>query len=220
MSSMKSERVTTMSSTTEGTPTTSDIERIRPVVVASVVGTIIEWYDFFIYGTAAALVFGQVFFPSSSPMAGTLAAFATYAVGFVIRPLGGFVFGRRDALADQFHLGAFDRTGVNELCLGPAVIVGSRYREADLIAGKRTFGNREIELVTKHFARQGLAILLETKGQILRLAAAALLVAYPYAVDFRSQNNRREEQAGKKTRDLAVHLWKSYHPAAVLTYKE
>ena len=113
MSSMKSERVTTMSSTTEGTPTTSDIERIRPVVVASVVGTIIEWYDFFIYGTAAALVFGQVFFPSSSPMAGTLAAFATYAVGFVIRPLGGFVFG---------HFG--DRLGRKTILVTTLLIMG------------------------------------------------------------------------------------------------
>jgi MHS family shikimate/dehydroshikimate transporter-like MFS transporter len=71
----------------------SDARRIRPVITASVVGTVIEWYDFFIYGTAAALVFGKLFFPASSSLAGTMAAFATYAVGFAIRPIGGAVFG-------------------------------------------------------------------------------------------------------------------------------
>lgn len=66
---------------------------MRKVVGATVVGTAIEWYDFFLYGTAAALIFPQVFFPGSEPLAGTLAAFATYAVGFAVRPLGGVVFG-------------------------------------------------------------------------------------------------------------------------------
>jgi metabolite-proton symporter len=63
------------------------------VIVASVVGTSLEWYDFFLYGTAAALVFNVLFFPSFDPLTGTLLAFATYAVGFVSRPLGGFVAG-------------------------------------------------------------------------------------------------------------------------------
>ena len=63
------------------------------VATASLIGTAIEWYDFFIYGTAAALVFNKLFFPKMDPMTGTLAAFATYAVGFAARPLGGFVFG-------------------------------------------------------------------------------------------------------------------------------
>ena len=66
---------------------------VRRVVIASLVGTTIEWYDFFIYGTAAALVFNTLFFPSFDPLVGTLLAFATYAVGFVARPLGGIVFG-------------------------------------------------------------------------------------------------------------------------------
>ena len=66
---------------------------VRQVVVASLVGTSLEWYDFFIYGTAAALVFNQLFFPSFDPLVGTLLAFTTYAVGFVARPLGGIVFG-------------------------------------------------------------------------------------------------------------------------------
>jgi metabolite-proton symporter len=63
------------------------------VLVATFVGTAIEWYDFFLYGTAAALVFPRLFFPRFDPMVGTLLAFATFAVGFVARPLGGVVFG-------------------------------------------------------------------------------------------------------------------------------
>jgi metabolite-proton symporter len=63
------------------------------VVVASLVGTSLEWYDFFLYGSAAALVFGKLFFPTFDPLTGTLLAFTTYAVGFVARPLGGIVFG-------------------------------------------------------------------------------------------------------------------------------
>ncbi|MHA4854552.1 MFS transporter [Rhodococcus sp. MSC1_016] len=65
-----------------------------PVVAASsLAGTAVEWYDFFLYGTAAALVFNKLFFPSDNPMVGTMLAFATYAVGFVARPLGAAVLG-------------------------------------------------------------------------------------------------------------------------------
>jgi MHS family shikimate/dehydroshikimate transporter-like MFS transporter len=67
--------------------------RMRTIVAASVIGTVVEWYDFLIYGTAAALVFNKLFFPSFDPFVGTLAAFGTYAVGFVARPLGGVIFG-------------------------------------------------------------------------------------------------------------------------------
>src|SRR5215212_1878649 len=66
---------------------------IRLVAVASMIGTTIEWYDFFLYGTAAALVFNRLFFPTFDPLAGTLAAFGTYSVGFVARPIGGIVIG-------------------------------------------------------------------------------------------------------------------------------
>jgi MFS transporter, MHS family, shikimate and dehydroshikimate transport protein len=63
------------------------------VVFASSVGTIIEWYDFFIYGTAAALVFNTLFFPNIDPLTGTLASLATFSVGFIARPIGGAIFG-------------------------------------------------------------------------------------------------------------------------------
>ncbi|WP_321954230.1 MFS transporter [Paraburkholderia bannensis] len=67
--------------------------------IAAFVGTMVEWYDFYIYGTAAALVLGQLFFPGGSPFERTLAAFGTFAVGFFARPLGGIVFG---TLGDKF----------------------------------------------------------------------------------------------------------------------
>src|SRR2546429_164561 len=66
---------------------------IVKVAAASLIGTSIEWYDFFLYGTAAALVFNKLFFPTFAPLAGTMAAFATYAVGFAARPIGGIVVG-------------------------------------------------------------------------------------------------------------------------------
>jgi metabolite-proton symporter len=83
------------------------------VVAASFVGTAIEWYDFFLYGTAAALVFNKLFFPTFDPLVGTMAAFATYAVGFISRPLGGVLFG---------HFG--DRVGRKSALVTTLVLVG------------------------------------------------------------------------------------------------
>src|SRR5260370_7845276 len=62
-------------------------------VIASTVGTTIEWYDFFLYGQVTGLVFGKLFFPKSDPLVGVLQAFAIYAVGFVARPVGAMIFG-------------------------------------------------------------------------------------------------------------------------------
>jgi MFS family permease len=66
---------------------------VHRVIVASLIGTSLAWYDFFIYGAAAALVFNKLFFPSFELLVGTLLAFTTYAVGFVARPLGGVTVG-------------------------------------------------------------------------------------------------------------------------------
>jgi metabolite-proton symporter len=67
---------------------------LKRIVIASVAGNAMEWYDFFVYGTAAALIFGKLFFPANAdPLIGTLGAFAAFAMGFVARPLGGIVFG-------------------------------------------------------------------------------------------------------------------------------
>ena len=85
----------------------------RKVIVASLVGTSLEWYDFFLYGTASALVFNKLFFPNFDPLVGTLLAFATYAVGFIARPLGGLVFG---------HFG--DRVGRKQVLIVTLLIMG------------------------------------------------------------------------------------------------
>jgi metabolite-proton symporter len=93
-----------------GTEPKSSLAR---VIMSSLIGTTIEWYDFFLYGSAAALVFNKLFFPSFDPLVGTLLAFATYAVGFVARPLGGIVFG---------HFG--DRIGRKRLLMWSLVVMG------------------------------------------------------------------------------------------------
>src|SRR6476659_10090077 len=74
-------------------PTVDRKIEARRVALASAIGTTIEWYDFFVYGTAAAVVFAPQFFPQFSAFAGTLASFATFAIGFGARPLGGIVMG-------------------------------------------------------------------------------------------------------------------------------
>jgi MFS family permease len=71
-----------------------DDRRIITAVVGSTIGTTIEWYDFFLYGTAAALVFPETFFPQQSPFIGQIYSFGTFTVGFLSRPLGGAIFGR------------------------------------------------------------------------------------------------------------------------------
>jgi metabolite-proton symporter len=91
----------------------SDPRTVRNVVVASFIGTTIEWYDFFLYGTAAALVFNRLFFPTVDPLIGTLSSFGTFAVGFVARPLGGIVFG---------HFG--DRVGRKSMLVYSLIIMG------------------------------------------------------------------------------------------------
>jgi MFS transporter, MHS family, shikimate and dehydroshikimate transport protein len=88
-------------------------QSIKKVAAASFIGTTIEWYDFFLYGTAAALVFGDLFFPEAKPLVGTLLAFSTYAVGFAARPIGGIVFG---------HFG--DRIGRKSMLVLSLLIMG------------------------------------------------------------------------------------------------
>ncbi len=86
---------------------------IRKVAIASLIGTTIEWYDFFLYGTASALIFGRLFFPNYDPLTGTLASFGTYAVGFAARPIGGIVCG---------HFG--DRIGRRSMLVFTLLIMG------------------------------------------------------------------------------------------------
>jgi len=86
---------------------------MRRVIFASIVGSMIEWYDFTIYGTAATLVFNKVFFPTLTPLLGTLVAVSTYGVGFLARPLGGAIFG---------HFG--DKFGRKKMLAATVVLMG------------------------------------------------------------------------------------------------
>lgn len=107
----------------------SDRSQTPRIAMAAFVGTALEWYDFFIYGTAAALVFNKVFFPALSPVAGTLAAFAAFGVGFVARPLGGLVLG---------NLG--DRLGRREILLLTLLLMGVATIGIGLLPGYQTIG--------------------------------------------------------------------------------
>ena len=111
---------------------------------AAFIGTMIEWYDFYIYATAAALVFGELYFPSHDPFVSTMAAFATFAVGFFARPLGGVIFGhlgdrigRKKALMTTLMMMGIATVGVGLLppytqgrhaCSGIAGVVAGRTR--------------------------------------------------------------------------------------------
>jgi len=100
-----------LSTATDAAP--APTSSLRKVVLASMIGTTVEWYDFFLYGSASALVFGKLFFPKSEPLVGTMLAFATYALGFAARPLGGLVFG---------HFG--DRIGRKQLLMLSLMLMG------------------------------------------------------------------------------------------------
>ena len=128
----------------------------RKVIVASLIGTSLEWYDFFLYGTAAALVFNQLFFPSFDPAVGTLLAFATAAVGFVARPLGGIVFG---------HFG--DRSGRKTVLVITLLIMGGATFLIGLLPTYATIGVwAPILLVALRFV-QGLGLGGEWGGAVL-----------------------------------------------------
>jgi metabolite-proton symporter len=129
---------------------------VRRVVTASLVGTSLEWYDFFLYGSAAALVFNKLFFPTFDPLTGTLLAFTTYAVGFVARPIGGIVFGH---YGDK--LGRKNVLVVTLLLMGIAtVLIGLLPTYAQIGAGA------PILLVTLRFI-QGLGLGGEWGGAVL-----------------------------------------------------
>ena len=129
---------------------------VRRVIVASLIGTSLEWYDFFIYGTAAALVFNKLFFPSFEPLVGTLLAFATYAVGFIARPVGGVVFG---------HYG--DNLGRKNVLVVTLLLMGSATFAIGLLPTHATIGVwAPVLLVALRFI-QGLGLGGEWGGAVL-----------------------------------------------------
>src|SRR3712207_8748727 len=132
------------------------ISAISKVAAASLIGTTIEWYDFFIYGTAAALLFSAVFFPEFSETAGTMAAFATFWVGFFARPVGGIVFG---------HFG--DRVGRKTMLVLTLTIMGVATTLIGLLPTYAAIGvAAPLLLVVLRFC-QGLGVGGERGGAVL-----------------------------------------------------
>lgn len=115
--------------TAASTPDQGGGESLRRVAVASFIGTAIEFYDFYIYGTAAALVLNQAFFPTLDPVNATLASFSTYAVAFAARPLGSVVFG---------HFG--DRVGRKSVLVASLLLMGLSTAFVGLLPGYGTLG--------------------------------------------------------------------------------
>ncbi|WP_331453852.1 MFS transporter [Streptomyces sp. SS162] len=126
------------------------------IVGASLIGTTIEWYDFFLYGSAAALVFNTLFFPTSDPLVGTLIAFVTYAIGFAARPLGGIVFG---------HFG--DKIGRKKLLVLSLLMMGGATFAMGLLPTYETIGVWAPILLTVLRLVQGFALGGEWGGAVL-----------------------------------------------------
>ncbi|MFJ3204366.1 MFS transporter [Streptomyces sp. NPDC086989] len=129
---------------------------IRRIVAASLIGTTIEWYDFFLYGTAAALVFNKLFFPTGDPLTGTLIAFITYAIGFLARPLGGVVFG---------HFG--DKVGRKKLLVLSLLMMGGATFAMGLLPTYANIGVGAPVLLTVLRLVQGFALGGEWGGAVL-----------------------------------------------------
>jgi metabolite-proton symporter len=124
--------------------------------VASTVGTTIEWYDFFLYGTAAALVFPHVFFPGQSALAGTLASFSTQFVGFAARPIGAAIFG---------HMG--DRVGRKSALVATLSLMGVATALMGVLPGYATIGVWAPILLTVLRVLQGIGVGGEWGGSVL-----------------------------------------------------
>ncbi|MEH7525641.1 MFS transporter, partial [Bacillus sp. JJ1503] len=133
-----------------------NLSNIRKITFASFIGSLLEWYDFFLYGTAAALVFNKLFFPNIDPVIGVVASFGTFAVGFVSRPIGGIIFG---------HFG--DKIGRKKVLITTLMIMGVG---TFLIGALPTYDSigiwAPIILITLRFA-QGLGLGGEYAGAAL-----------------------------------------------------
>jgi MFS family permease len=139
-----------------GAPTTTVRSQRSRAAVASTIGTTIEWYDFFLYGTTAALVFPSVFFPGSSALAGTLLSFSTQFVGFAARPVGAAIFG---------HYG--DRLGRKGALVTTLVLMGTATALMGVLPGYATIGVAAPILLTVLRIIQGIGVGGEWGGSVL-----------------------------------------------------
>ncbi|MFI9027825.1 MFS transporter [Streptomyces sp. NPDC053560] len=140
----------------------TDARQLRRVALSGLLGTAVEFYDFLVYGTVAALVFGDLFFPAADPAAGTVAAFGTFAAGYVARPLGGIVFG---------HFG--DRLGRKSMMLATMVLMGVGSFLIGLLPTYDTIGVWAPVLLVLLRVVQGIAIGGEWGGATLMVAEHA-----------------------------------------------
>lgn len=150
-------------STSEGTHRAADggevtvtKKEMRTVLLSCIVGTTVEWYDFFLYGVAAGIVFNQLYFPSEDPVVGTLLAFATFAIGFVARPVGGLIFG---------HIG--DRVGRKTTLIMTMMIMGVATFAIGLIPTYASIGVAAPVILVILRLFQGIAIGGEWGGAVL-----------------------------------------------------
>jgi len=130
--------------------------QLRKAVIASTVGTAIEWYDFFLYGTAAGLIFGKLYFPNQNPLSATLLAFGTYFIGFVARPVGAAIFG---------HYG--DRTGRKATLIATLLFMGIATFLVAFVPTYETIGIWGAVILTILRALQGIGVGGEWGGSVL-----------------------------------------------------
>ena len=130
--------------------------QLRRAVIASTIGTAIEWYDFFLYSTVTGLVFAKLFFPNSDPWVGTLEAFAIYAVGFVARPVGAAIFG---------HYG--DRIGRKSTLIATLLLMGLATFAVALVPTYESIGIWGAVILTILRFIQGIGVGGEWGGSVL-----------------------------------------------------
>jgi MHS family shikimate/dehydroshikimate transporter-like MFS transporter len=144
--------------TTQRAHDPAEASALRRIAVASLIGATIEWYDFFLYGVVAGIVFNKLFFPTSDPVIGTLLAYVTFAIGFVARPLGGVIFG---------HFG--DRVGRKQMLVLTLVIMGLATFLIGLIPSYATIGVAAPILLLVVRIAQGVGIGGEWGGSVLMI---------------------------------------------------
>jgi metabolite-proton symporter len=173
---------------------TADTNTVKRVVVASVIGATIEWYDFFLYGVVAGLVFNHLYFPSEDAYVGTLLAYATFAVGFVARPLGGVIFG---------HFG--DKIGRKSMLVLTLTIMGISTVAIGLIPSYASIGIWAPILLLVCRILQGIGLGGEWGG--------AVLMAYEYA-----PREKRGFYASLPQVGLAIGLFMASGVVALLSW--
>src|SRR6202050_1877238 len=145
-----------MATTASGLPEAEHSAQLRKAVIASTVGTAIEWYDFFLYGTAAGLCFGKLFFPNQDPLSATLLSFGTYFVGFAARPVGAAIFG---------HYG--DRIGRKATLIATLLFMGLATFFVAFVPTYSSIGIWGAVILTVLRALQGIGVGGEWGGSVL-----------------------------------------------------